>query len=173
VDTFGLCVFADPVAALREMRRVCKPGGRILLLENSISNISLLAAYQVGKFEGKGSINARTHSLSLSLSLSLSHTHTHTHTHTHELPHSALTLISLARSLPRALCCSLAPALFLARSLARSLALPLPLSLAFSYTDGYCASRREIRRQGMFVRPRSCCTRRSCWCILRPDTLVA
>ena len=79
MDTFGLCVFADPVAALREMRRVCKPGGRILLLENSISNISLLAAYQVGKFEGKGSINARTHSLSLSLSLS--HTHTHTHTH--------------------------------------------------------------------------------------------
>jgi methyltransferase OMS1, mitochondrial len=34
VDTFGLCSHADPVEALREMARVCRPHGRILLLEH-------------------------------------------------------------------------------------------------------------------------------------------
>ncbi|KAL2917605.1 hypothetical protein HK105_202891 [Polyrhizophydium stewartii] len=35
VDTFGLCSHADPVAALREMARVCrKASGRVLLLEH-------------------------------------------------------------------------------------------------------------------------------------------
>jgi methyltransferase OMS1 len=37
VDTFGLCSYDDPVAALREMSRVCKPGGKILLLEHGRS----------------------------------------------------------------------------------------------------------------------------------------
>ncbi|RNF02545.1 methyltransferase [Trypanosoma rangeli] len=34
VDMFGLCSFDDPVRALREMSRVCKPSGNILLLEH-------------------------------------------------------------------------------------------------------------------------------------------
>lgn len=34
VDTFGLCSYDDPVEALREMTRVCKPDGRILLIEH-------------------------------------------------------------------------------------------------------------------------------------------
>ncbi|KAG5181068.1 S-adenosyl-L-methionine-dependent methyltransferase, partial [Tribonema minus] len=46
VDTFGLCVFGDPVAALREMGRVCATNGRVLLLENSKSEVPLLGAYQ-------------------------------------------------------------------------------------------------------------------------------
>lgn len=37
VDTFGLCSYDDPVAVLKEMNRVCKPDGRILLLEHGRS----------------------------------------------------------------------------------------------------------------------------------------
>jgi methyltransferase OMS1 len=37
VDTFGLCSYDDPVAALKEMARVCKPNGKILLLEHGRS----------------------------------------------------------------------------------------------------------------------------------------
>lgn len=38
VDTFGLCSISDPVAALKEMQRVCKPNGQILLLEHGSSS---------------------------------------------------------------------------------------------------------------------------------------
>jgi methyltransferase OMS1, mitochondrial len=38
VDTFGLCSYNDPVAVLREMARVCKPQGKILLLEHGRSH---------------------------------------------------------------------------------------------------------------------------------------
>lgn len=34
VDTFGLCSCGDPEKVLREMQRVCKPGGTVLLLEH-------------------------------------------------------------------------------------------------------------------------------------------
>lgn len=34
VDMFGLCSFDDPVRALREMSRVCRPGGKLLLIEH-------------------------------------------------------------------------------------------------------------------------------------------
>jgi methyltransferase OMS1 len=34
VDTFGLCSYEDPVAVLQEMKRVCRPNGKILLIEH-------------------------------------------------------------------------------------------------------------------------------------------
>jgi ubiquinone/menaquinone biosynthesis C-methylase UbiE len=46
VSTLGTCTFPDPVAAVREMRRVCRPGGRILLLEHGRSDHARVAAYQ-------------------------------------------------------------------------------------------------------------------------------
>jgi ubiquinone/menaquinone biosynthesis C-methylase UbiE len=46
VSTLATCTFPDPVAALREMRRVCRPGGRILLLEHGRSSRPGVAAWQ-------------------------------------------------------------------------------------------------------------------------------
>lgn len=46
VSTFGTCTFPDPVEALREMRRVCRQGGNVLLLEHGRSNRPGLAAWQ-------------------------------------------------------------------------------------------------------------------------------
>lgn len=46
VDTFGICSFEEPEAALHEMRRCCKPGGKVLLLEHGVSDWSLLAKWQ-------------------------------------------------------------------------------------------------------------------------------
>lgn len=46
VDTLSLCTFPDPVAALREMAKVCRPDGRILLLEHGRSDREWLSRWQ-------------------------------------------------------------------------------------------------------------------------------
>ena len=46
LDTFSLCVFSDPLLALKEMKRVLRPGGHVLLLEHSRSDNQFLAGYQ-------------------------------------------------------------------------------------------------------------------------------
>ncbi len=42
VDAFGLCSHEDPVQVLREASRVCRPDGRILLLEHGRSHYDWL-----------------------------------------------------------------------------------------------------------------------------------
>jgi|RhiMetdeSRZDD1v2_1073273.scaffolds.fasta_scaffold456199_1 ubiquinone/menaquinone biosynthesis C-methylase UbiE len=46
VSSLTSCTFPDPVAALREMRRVCKSEGRILLLEHGRSDREWLGRWQ-------------------------------------------------------------------------------------------------------------------------------
>lgn len=46
ISSLSTCSFTDPLAALKEMRRVCKPDGNILLVEHGRSQNGLLAWYQ-------------------------------------------------------------------------------------------------------------------------------
>jgi ubiquinone/menaquinone biosynthesis C-methylase UbiE len=46
VSALSTCTFPDQIAALQEMSRVCKAGGRILLLEHGRSSLRPLAHYQ-------------------------------------------------------------------------------------------------------------------------------
>jgi SAM-dependent methyltransferase len=46
ISALATCSFQNPIAALQEMRRVCKPGGRILLLEHGRSSHEWLGRYQ-------------------------------------------------------------------------------------------------------------------------------
>jgi demethylmenaquinone methyltransferase/2-methoxy-6-polyprenyl-1,4-benzoquinol methylase len=43
VTTFVLCSIPEPVAALREMKRVCKPGGMVINLEHMKSDKQIIA----------------------------------------------------------------------------------------------------------------------------------
>ena len=46
LSALSTCTFPDPVAALEEMERVCKPGGTIRLVEHGRSDVGLIARYQ-------------------------------------------------------------------------------------------------------------------------------
>lgn len=59
IDSLALCTYADPVAALREMRRVCRPGGRILLLEHGRSHKPRLGRWQDRRDARKGEPGCR------------------------------------------------------------------------------------------------------------------
>ncbi len=46
VSSLSTCTFPDPVAALDEFARVCRPEGRVLLLEHGRSSVGPVARYQ-------------------------------------------------------------------------------------------------------------------------------
>jgi ubiquinone/menaquinone biosynthesis C-methylase UbiE len=46
VSSLSTCTFPNPIAALREMRRICKSEGKILLLEHGRSDREWLARFQ-------------------------------------------------------------------------------------------------------------------------------
>jgi len=46
ISSLSTCTFPDPVAALREMDRVCKPDGQILLLEHGRSDVEPIGRLQ-------------------------------------------------------------------------------------------------------------------------------
>jgi ubiquinone/menaquinone biosynthesis C-methylase UbiE len=48
VTTWTLCTVADPVAALREARRVLKPDGKLLFVEHGLASTPRIAAWQRG-----------------------------------------------------------------------------------------------------------------------------
>lgn len=46
VSSLSTCTFPNPLKALQEMKRVCRPAGLILLLEHGHSSLPWLASYQ-------------------------------------------------------------------------------------------------------------------------------
>ncbi len=52
VDTLGMCTYKEPIKVLKEMKRVCKNNGRILLLEHGASKISFIRRFQE-KMDGR------------------------------------------------------------------------------------------------------------------------
>jgi ubiquinone/menaquinone biosynthesis C-methylase UbiE len=46
ISALSTCTFPDPVAALREMVRVCRPEGTIRLVEHGRSDVGVVATFQ-------------------------------------------------------------------------------------------------------------------------------
>jgi len=46
ISALSTCSFFNPITALKEMRRVCKPGGKILLIEHGRSTWEWIGKYQ-------------------------------------------------------------------------------------------------------------------------------
>jgi len=46
ISSLSTCTFPDPQAALSEMNRVCRPDGRVLLLEHGRSSVGPIARFQ-------------------------------------------------------------------------------------------------------------------------------
>ncbi|SFR92305.1 Ubiquinone/menaquinone biosynthesis C-methylase UbiE [Halomicrobium zhouii] len=46
ISSLSTCTFPEPIAVLREMDRVCRPDGRILLLEHGRSSLGPVARFQ-------------------------------------------------------------------------------------------------------------------------------
>ena len=46
ISALSTCTFPDPVAAVEEMGRVCRPDGRVLLLEHGRSDSDLVGRFQ-------------------------------------------------------------------------------------------------------------------------------
>lgn len=53
ISSFSTCTFPDPIAALQEMERVCRPDGQILLLEHNRSDAAPLAWLQDRRAESQ------------------------------------------------------------------------------------------------------------------------
>ena len=51
ISSFSTCTFPEPVAALEEMARVCRPDGEILLLEHGQSDNAAIARFQEWRAE--------------------------------------------------------------------------------------------------------------------------
>ena len=51
ISALSTCTFPDPIAALQEMKRVCKPGGTIRLVEHGRSNRKPIAWFQEWRAE--------------------------------------------------------------------------------------------------------------------------
>ncbi|SEN53348.1 Methyltransferase domain-containing protein [Halorientalis persicus] len=51
ISALSTCTFPDPVAALREMNRVCKPEGTIRLVEHGRSDVGPIARFQEWRAE--------------------------------------------------------------------------------------------------------------------------
>jgi len=46
ISSLSTCTFPDPILALQEMKRVCIPDGRVLLVEHGRSDVGFIARYQ-------------------------------------------------------------------------------------------------------------------------------